>query len=608
MRKIALLVAILVFGVPLAWAANNYVWRQDFDMTGHLIMSLGSPLGVGVSPATDRSLQAVGNVEGNGVAHHFGVSSPLQTSGDTRVLIGQPQDPYPGALPGIAAGDGILIQAGHSPAGVPHFQSVSFYRRCDNDTGNTLMADVDVGGNVPNQGENSLMLEAWGTVPGGGCGNGGLASIALIADHDGLGNFIPQWQWLFEGSRGFPAVAYGGNPSLGYYFPDAHHIVWSDGTKDTFILDTSASPLVQIPNGGLLIDDSQTPAISPYIELQTTVAPLAGDQIGVYHFAAENGTGFIGAGGVAMIASENWSAGNTDSYMTFSTTIPVLGAGERMRLSPEGNLLLGTTSDSTAGPGAVVALRYRDAVDDPLVMSGSGVAVTEDANGGYSVALATQSWRTQHEIRAVSLAGLSAGWGSWYAEYAQTNEYFEQTNTTGVTFLATVPGGIIQLNTAAAANNYDYIFNQGQVTLTANTQSESWYAATKANLTTAVDATLEARIVAVLDASTGNDWVSLGVVGSVDTTHLVLSVKGGGGLDEGACTSTAISGWHDYALAYNGTTVVAYVDGVAAGCSYGNTHVTTNPAYPWIGLANGATAGAHHVQVDKTIFVQQGPQ
>lgn len=46
-RLAALLIAVAVFGLPLAWAATTYIWRYPFDMTGNRIMNVGAPVDPG---------------------------------------------------------------------------------------------------------------------------------------------------------------------------------------------------------------------------------------------------------------------------------------------------------------------------------------------------------------------------------------------------------------------------------------------------------------------------------------------------------------------------------------------------------------------------------
>lgn len=323
---------LVATGLGVAWAAGPNTINQPTQI---------KPNSTYVPMPVDRTLQVLGNIEGTGPVHHFGQSFPLQTSGVDRVQIGQPADPYASPLTGIAEGEGLSLQVAHAPAGAPSFSGLVWYRRNDNDVGNQIGGDIDFGANIPNQGENSTMIEAWGSPF-----FSGLSSTALVAYHDGP-DFVSQWLYMFDGTRKHPAWSSGSQSGQGWYYDTPNSTqAMTNGTVDLLRLDSRTSdPFVDIPVSVLNISDAQHGS-GAFVQLQRTIAPTAaGQTIGATMFVTPTN---VLVGAVASESTEAFVAGVGGTRLVFNNTQRrSLGSNREnvMIISDHNSVLVGTPTD-----------------------------------------------------------------------------------------------------------------------------------------------------------------------------------------------------------------------------------------------------------------------
>ena len=84
---------------------------------------------------------------------------------------------------------------------------------------------------------------------------------------------------------------------------------------------------------------------------------------------------------VMLVSGGLWSATSHPAYITFSTTaINSVTLTEAMRVSPNGNLLVGTTTDPT-GAGAVVCATFTNGNAGPTWTSGGAVPAATQPKG-----------------------------------------------------------------------------------------------------------------------------------------------------------------------------------------------------------------------------------
>jgi hypothetical protein len=130
---------------------------------------------------------------------------------------------------------------------------------------------------------------------------------------------------------------------------DAHSLKIKDDGSTKMVLDTS---------GNLLVGETSTPAdvaglyvkntdpddnYAGQLGLKGTATSGAADTGAAIAFEGHNGSGNRSLGQIAVL-KENSTVGNNNSYMRFSTRKNPLGNTERMRLTSDGNLGIGTSS------------------------------------------------------------------------------------------------------------------------------------------------------------------------------------------------------------------------------------------------------------------------
>lgn len=203
------------------------------------------------------------------------------------------------------------------------------------------------------------------------------------------------------------------------------------------------------------------------------------------------------------------------------------------------------------------------------------------------------SWRAIHEARAVALAELSSSWVTAFFHEFGDASFSDTVSGTGTVTDASLRGGVAKLDTGTS-NSTAQAHNGSLRVLVGNAKTDHWYVATRAQITTTPDSQ--------------TIWVPAGLSasffdldGSVSTTTYQIVV---GGVPT-ATTATVDTGWHDFALSYNGTTLTAWLDGVSVG-SVANTNIAATAQYFSTLIYNQATAATQTGYLDSAIVVTDG--
>ncbi len=189
-----------------------------------------------------------------------------------------------------------------------------------------------------------------------------------------------------------------------------------------------------------------------------------------------------------------------------------------------------------------------------------GSDVWPGGGGATAASYSSQNWINTQLARADAAIGTAAGGYIW-SDLATSAEY---TQTNG-TLLNTVDGGVVQFG-ASSTNGTVRLANNPKVI--SNHRTSRWYYACRVKFVDAPDSGVT-WLFGPSDASSNSITIALNggtsttnfyiqyFSGSIQGVNQALSVSIGSGISLGT--------WFDFALSFDGTTVVAWVNGVNVG-------------------------------------------